>query len=282
VKKSSQSEDSVVDFSKNPASTSQIHFAVDIDEALEKMHIESTKIDSLSAFKLWTRQSLRTLLPHEVLCCGFGRLNSGSPSVDGVVSIDYPTEILKSIQNNAGGIDSPLLKRWLIRRTPLIFSGKNPWPEMPANWLEQFRKFDLRNAAVHAVSDERMSIGTYYSFHRIPVAALPLYERLLDKIAPIMHLALSPLILATAEADPVSRALKTLSKRELEIVKWVKVGKTNKEIADILNVAEMTVKHHMFNIFEKFGDIGSRTQLATRLTLHEAEKSMSNARLKII
>jgi transcriptional regulator EpsA len=246
------------------------------------MHIESTKIDSLYAFKMWTRQSLRVVLPHEVLCCGFGRLNSGSPSVDGVVSIDYPTEILQSIQNNAGGIDSPLLKRWLIRRTPITFSGENPWPDMPANWLEQFRRFDLRNAAVHAVSDDRISIGTYYSFHRIPEHALPLYEALLEKIAPIMHLALSPLIFAAAEADPVSKALKTLSKRELEIVRWVKVGKTNKEIADILNVAEMTVKHHMFNIFEKFGDIGSRVQLATRLTIHESEKSMSSARLKII
>jgi len=253
-----------------------------IDDLLEQLHIESTKITTLSGFKTWVRRSLRAVLPHEALCCGFGRLNSGYPSVDGVISVDYPIDFLACIQNSAGGIDSPLLKRWLVRQAPFTFSGTVPWPGMPADWLEQFRKHDLRNAAVHGVADERISMGTYYSFHRIPESSLPMYESLLRKITPIMHLALSPLISSDDETHSTSKILKTLTKRELEIVEWVKMGKTNYEIGQILGLAEMTVKHHLCSIFQKFGDIGSRVQLATKLTRHDSQKSLSNKRLQIL
>ena len=42
-----------------------------------------------------------------------------------------------------------------------------------------------------------------------------------------------------------------LTHRELEIVKQVSVGATNKEIAIALGIREKTVKFHMTNIMEK-------------------------------
>lgn len=43
-----------------------------------------------------------------------------------------------------------------------------------------------------------------------------------------------------------------LSNRELEIMRWVKEGKTNWEISQILNISERTVKSHFTNIYRKY------------------------------
>jgi DNA-binding CsgD family transcriptional regulator len=52
-----------------------------------------------------------------------------------------------------------------------------------------------------------------------------------------------------------------LSDREMEVVKLLSEGKTNKEIADILFVSIETIKDHNYNIFIKTG-VKNRTQLA--------------------
>ncbi len=42
-----------------------------------------------------------------------------------------------------------------------------------------------------------------------------------------------------------------LSVRELEIVHWIKTGKTNQEIASILDISQNTVKSHLKRVFQK-------------------------------
>lgn len=44
-----------------------------------------------------------------------------------------------------------------------------------------------------------------------------------------------------------------LTQREAEVLLWVAQGKSNGDVATILNMAEKTVKKHMGNIFEKLG-----------------------------
>jgi DNA-binding NarL/FixJ family response regulator len=51
-----------------------------------------------------------------------------------------------------------------------------------------------------------------------------------------------------------------LTKREQEIVSKVAEGMKNREIAELLNVSEHTVKNHLFRIFERLG-ISSRAEL---------------------
>lgn len=59
------------------------------------------------------------------------------------------------------------------------------------------------------------------------------------------------------EQDKIS----SLTKRELEILREVSIGKINKEIAIDLNITERTVKNHMVSIFKKI-DVNDRTQAA--------------------
>ncbi len=54
---------------------------------------------------------------------------------------------------------------------------------------------------------------------------------------------------------------KELTDRELQVIKLVADGKTNKEIANILQISEKTVKNHVRNIFQKM-EVDDRTQAA--------------------
>ncbi|MBK7524604.1 MAG: hypothetical protein IPI53_10765 [Saprospiraceae bacterium] len=59
----------------------------------------------------------------------------------------------------------------------------------------------------------------------------------------------------TKQLDEKSKAAVDLSKfnlneRQLEIVKYIKEGKSNKEMADLMFISENTVKYHLKNIYE--------------------------------
>lgn len=55
-----------------------------------------------------------------------------------------------------------------------------------------------------------------------------------------------------------------LSKRELEVIDQIKLGKSNKEIAHTLCITESTVKKHVSSIF-KVLNVNSRLELLSRL-----------------
>jgi DNA-binding NarL/FixJ family response regulator len=59
------------------------------------------------------------------------------------------------------------------------------------------------------------------------------------------------------------RLLAPLSRREAEVLDHIAEGKTNREIADLLYISEVTVKAHVRHIFEKLG-VKTRTEAALR------------------
>ena len=61
--------------------------------------------------------------------------------------------------------------------------------------------------------------------------------------------------------DMDKEKLKSLTKREVEILAQVASGMFNKEIANNLGISERTVKNHISNIFKKI-DVSDRTQAA--------------------
>lgn len=52
-----------------------------------------------------------------------------------------------------------------------------------------------------------------------------------------------------------------LTERENDVLRWIGLGASNKEIASRLDISEKTVKNHLSNIFQKL-HVASRTQAA--------------------
>jgi diguanylate cyclase (GGDEF)-like protein len=60
-----------------------------------------------------------------------------------------------------------------------------------------------------------------------------------------------------------SQLQKSFSPIEMEILKWVKEGKTNEEIGQIIGLTRWAIKYHLKNIMKKL-DVSSRIQAATQ------------------
>lgn len=63
-----------------------------------------------------------------------------------------------------------------------------------------------------------------------------------------------------------------LTKRHRQVLCWIYYGKTNKEIAQILKISDLTIKNHVQRLLAKFG-VATRVRLVTR-ALEEGELTL--------
>jgi two-component system, NarL family, nitrate/nitrite response regulator NarL len=68
-----------------------------------------------------------------------------------------------------------------------------------------------------------------------------------------------------------SKGLNLLSKREMEVVRCLAEGLSNREIAERLGLSQHTIKNYLFRVFDKLG-VSSRFELLF-MTLTQARKS---------
>jgi two-component system, NarL family, nitrate/nitrite response regulator NarL len=65
-----------------------------------------------------------------------------------------------------------------------------------------------------------------------------------------------------------------LTRRELDIIAKIVVGRSNREMSEEFSISERTVKHHLTNIFDKLG-VTSRLQLALFAVNHRLTERQS-------
>lgn len=245
---------------------------------METLRKSAEGVRTVDDFKEWTKANLRRVLPHEALISGWGHMHAGGVGLDVMVIVDFPLEHIESIRNRAGAIDTPILRRWLATEKPVTFDADHAWPDTPPDWLESFRRYELRNVLAHAMWDMERAGGTYHSFYRMPVAPSERESQVLAELMPTLHETFCRVIQSISAADRFSVCLESLTPREREIVHWLGLGKTNSEIACIGGISENTVKHYVTEIFNKLG-VSNRTQLVRRLAEHEARRPGNNTQV---
>lgn len=226
---------------------------------------------TIEEFKDWTRNELRPVLPHGALICGLGHLHAGGVNLDYLVAVDCPREHIESIRNRAGGIDTPILRRWILTQQAVCFDMDAPWPDTPKVWLDSFRRHRLQNVVAHGMYDTTRCVGTYHSVYRVPVQPDQAYIDTLCSLVPALHETLCQLIEQTVDGETLGMIVSTMSERERRVIHWLRLGKTNAQIAELVNLSESTVKHHVSSVFEKLG-LSNRAQLVRCMAEHETQQ----------
>jgi transcriptional regulator EpsA len=128
---------------------------------------------------------------------------------------------------------------------------------------------------VHGIKDARGSHDclyiTFSATNYFSVAdceamsmALPYIDSALRQVAHLPHQAHRPNLVVGLLDARVSADYATTD-REFEILKWIAMGKTNPEIACILEISLFTVKNHIQRIFKKL-NVSNRAQAVAKLT----------------
>ena len=251
----------------NPARRSPTLHAAQRDERDKRIMavlVACTGVQTAEQFSALVNGAFRELLPHEMMLCGIGGISRQGNHLRKILNFNYPLEYFEPLRGADGRLDSPLMKRWRETQEPQLFQSGRDDHAYPVEWVSLFNKYDLRNTLAHGVLDVGGVFSSFFIFSRMPGEIGPDHAFLMKLLTPHLHFALARVLTTVEEYQGnLGRGGKALSGRQREILHWLHEGKTNWEIAKILDLSELNVKYHIDQIFLKLG-VRSRAQAVAK------------------
>jgi transcriptional regulator EpsA len=262
-----------------------LHTKLDTGEMVQFVELlhESLKVRSHFEFLLWSQGNLQQFLPHDIMIAAWGDFSLGLVYFDIVSAIPG----IRTGQVHNTNL-TPLLKR--------LFSSWNTHSRAPFTLtmnqgIFEDRDFEhdkldgnfkhMRSAMVHAIKDVRGRHDCLYVLMSSSTTLPPTSRSMLEALLPYIDSSLRQLDHLPEQMPPqpveepvfADEDLGSLSTRELEIMEWVRNGKTNFEIGMILDISAFTVKNHLQRIFRKL-DVVNRAQAVAKLSKLELNESL--------
>lgn len=225
----------------------------------------SLAVRSMPQFFLWTQGPVQRLLPHEILV--FGSANSGTSSIGfrKLASTRYFTEQhFNDVCRPGAGLVPRIMARWTHSGAPILLSRELRTAECEGDWLKLAAHHELCNVAAHGMRSVEGRINSFFCFARVEGEFGLGLHRVLWLLVAHLHETLARVMFHEQElsARPVSPK-SPVTDREAEVLRWVRDGKTNRAIADILDVSPYTVKNHIQKILKKMG-VANRSHAVSR------------------
>ncbi len=207
--------------------------------------------------------------PFDRLLGGLARLGPGGAfeGFTNVINVSYPDEWLRLYWQNGYFEVDPVF------RSVLQSQGTQHWKETYSaatsqkerEFIQAAMGFGLGDGITTGSTDQACRVVTFCSFAGANGVEAERYVKLMEYLGYHLHLAL--MRTEPRHAYVLGRCVKKLSVRELTILNWMKNGKTNWEIAQILSLTERTVRFHVESIFSKL-DVTSRSQAVATAIEH--------------
>lgn len=223
------------------------HFAEIIESSLQ--------VRRLSQLFVWAQGPLQRLLPHEILVFGASTGSGTVINFQKLSSTRYFTERhFVEVCRPGSGLMVRMMARWNRFGTPTLVSPALRTWECEDDWLEIAQANELKNVAAHGMRSMTGRVASYFSFSRIGREFGPRLFHTLTLLLPHLHETLTRVTIEERRISArVVRADCSVTDREAEILRWIRDGKTNLDIAHILEVSPYTVKNHLQKILRKMG-----------------------------
>ena len=216
---------------------------------LARILVASSRVTLRHHFFSWVQGPVQSLIPHEILLCGVAD-DSGVLLHERFTACRYfKDEHFYRVVHPGNGLIGQLSQEWQAVRQPRLIAGRL---DEPGDWQARLAELELKNLAFHGMSWLNGQIKGYASFSRVRVpldTQLALYLNIL-----LPHLLATLARVLTNEArtrTDSQRLVGIITPREVEVLSWVRDGKTNDEIAAILGLSMLTVKNHLRNAMKK-------------------------------
>lgn len=239
---------------------------------------EASQIGSHYALLQLLQGKIQYFIPHQILISAWGDFRAPCLTLD-VVS---PLENLRTESFAHCGFDAAIpdcFERYITagRRPLQLATAEIPFfshagADCPIRGAMQA----MQSVQIFGVRNERDNQETLYialntsAPVEVAPAAAPAREYhafLIDSVVAQIDVAfrkVAALKLVAAANEPSMRIPANLSSREIDVLTWLTQGKTNVEIAELLNISAHTVKNHAQRIFKKL-KVTNRTEVAAML-----------------
>jgi transcriptional regulator EpsA len=230
------------------------HLATTLESALA--------VTNRPQFYLWAQGALQGFLPHETLICAFGDIEkmqfkfesfSNIPRKADSAGADPVTELLPRIVDD-----------WLRHgHQPRLYCATATEQVGRRQLIADLKKLQLGPASAHGPAEIQGRFGSFFLFTGLQHSPGAREAHLLQLLMPYLHMALYR-VLGRQDDNGDATGKEVLpsamfSKREIQVLHWVKNGKTNQEISQILEISQPTVKSHVQNIMRKL-NVTNRAQ----------------------
>lgn len=216
----------------------------------------SLRVGGRPQYFSWLQGIVQTLMPHEIAIGGAEAGAWSSLRLDYLSStLAFRDEHFRATCLDGRGVVARLIEEWNSSGTPCILAagfssnGQRPNPS-------ELESTGLRNIAMHGVRGPGGRVLGLYAFARIPEQAVSSrLAYLLELLVPHVHGTFLRVLIneSRARAAADGGSARPITAREMEILTWIKEGKTNADIAGILDLSPWTVKNHVQTVLRKLG-----------------------------
>ena len=231
----------------------------------------AVKIKKRPGFFSWVQGVFQGVIAHEVLVCALPHPCARGLRFDWLGSYPIAEERFGELCRADGGLLHGLLGAWEQGgRVPLLLGGTLTADAATKVLVEALQRLDLTNAMAHGLPGLHGHPAAFFAFFQLPSIPSAREARMLELFVPYLHAAwLCANCDRSAPAGAHSAAAREiLTTREVEILNWVERGKSNNEIAQILNISHLTVKNHVQKILRKLNVQNRAQAVAKGMTLN--------------
>ncbi len=231
------------------------HDAICLFEILYKLSLSR----SLGSF-VEVLEGLKHIVPYDKSVTVLAKIDSnGGIKAYDIINISYPESWLQIYRDKSYEALDPVIKKNFCAYDLFHWENLKIENEGDDEFWNLASDFNLTSGCTYGLPNRSKTIGSLFSFSGGSLHH-PRHEAILRIVIPQLDIKLRDI----AKAQQQQKL--GLTVREIEVLQWVKEGKSNWDIATILNISERTVKFHISSILKKLNVVNRSQAIAVAIS----------------
>jgi len=250
-------------------------------ESMVRVIEASPRVRRRYQFFVWTQNQLQVLVPHDLIICGAYLRSSKEVLYEAFHSVPLPPAVLSLLTDSRSSLMRWIAQRWIDGQGDALVLDLTQLPGDPTlNGRNLLAASNLTQVLVHGVSRPQRAaeIESLFIFASLRRACSPEHQTHLDLLLPHLHSTylrvqsterqLGGVLSSTAIPRAPIAPGGAITVREKQILGWVREGKSNHEIGEVLGISALTVKNHVQKILRKLGAANRAQAVSVAMTLN--------------
>ena len=217
-------------------------------------------------FFLWAQGQVQGLLPHEIMVCIQFGTSDEVLHVECLHSVVLDATELDYLCNPHDGLAVRLANHCRVEESmPCAILPKHDAAHPLSRLRVEMDGKKLGGVVVHG-TEQLPGGASFFAVFGLNPTPTPRHTFFIELLLPYLHMLLHRVVINSDGNNSVlnSNVARPVTMREIDVLRWVKEGKSNYEIGLILGISGLTVKNHLQKIYKKL-NVQNRAQAVSRI-----------------